>query len=784
MLKILIQENHGISRIAADVFASLWGKVTGRIPETVTENDPHSDMVVLGSDAYNAFTHTQIVEKIIPQFRITAGTDSYHLRSAHSGNRNLLFIAGGRPRALLYGIYHFFELRADCRYFWDGDIIPEQDTIDITGLDLATAPRFEYRGLRYFAHRGLNRYQAEHWSFEEWKREIDWILKKRLNLFMLRIGIDDLFQKAFPDMVSYPPGYEIAGSKPRSFDDHTLFWKLEYRAELRKNVLAYARERDLLHPEDVGTMTHWYSRTPQDFLENAQPEFLPQATGGYSEKSGLVWDIRQEKYLDAYWKLTQTHIREYGSPEIFHTIGLAERKCYADRDSNHQMKLYAYRRIQKKLREHYPNAPLLIASWDFSMYWSPEEVQELLAELDPARTLLLDYTADTADEEKNFQHWGVCGKFPWIFGIFHAYEPNSEIRGNYKAIADRLPIAAKDPMCKGMVFWPENSHSDTLMLEYFAANAWDPAEKNRNLASFLPRFCAKRYLPEQAQEMLRLWQEALPLINARYWCAAGMQNGIFRFLDFYFIPAKFLLQTSPLNTDDPGAGDVPGGLLNDYKAHYWYKKLHPAVLNAPAFLRKIAEFTPEKEHTLLRRDLHDLVRMAGARCLDFTFCKLGLLLADWRAGKAVQQEIKDMFDILLQMEEIYTRLLAANSENSLFASLQDLQRKHETNPDFEPTLKGNAENGYCRTFITELFSEVYIPELKLCRDLWQDAINRNDRAPEFPEDPRFEEIRDRFYAIPLAEQGPSHITAQKDFPANLHLLADLLQEVLNNTLYQ
>ena len=229
---------------------------------------------------------------------------------------------------------------------------------------------------------------------------------------------------------------------------------------------------------------------------------------------------------------------------------------------------------------------------------------------------------------------------------------------------------------------------------------------------------------------------------------------------------------------------MPGGLLNDYKAHYWYKKLHPAVLNAPSLLRKIAEFTPEKEHTLLRRDLHDLVRMAGARCLDFTFCKLGCFLAAWRTGQNVQKEIGELFDRTLQMEEVFTRLLAANCENSLYDSLKDLQAKHETNPDFEPTLKGNTENGYCRSFVTELFCTVYQPELRLCKELWMDAINRNDRAPEFPEDSRFKEIRDRFYAIPLAEQGPSHITAQKDFPANLHLLADLLQEVLNNPLYQ
>ena len=165
MLKILVQDTDGIGGIAAGEFASLWRQVTGETPEIVTEDDPASDLVVLGSDAYSAFAHAQIVAKTIPQFRIATGTDAYHLRSAESGSRRMLFIAGGRPRALLYGVYRFFELRADCRYFWDGDLVPKRDAIDIAGLDLAEAPRFRYRGLRYFAHRSLDRFQAEHWDF-------------------------------------------------------------------------------------------------------------------------------------------------------------------------------------------------------------------------------------------------------------------------------------------------------------------------------------------------------------------------------------------------------------------------------------------------------------------------------------------------------------------------------------------------------------------------------------------------------------------------------------------
>ena len=167
-----------------------------------------------------------------------------------------------------------------------------------------TAP---FKG-RNFAHRGLHRFQAEHWGIEDWQREIDWLLKKRLNMFMLRIGQDDLFQKAFPEVVSYPPADKPLPFTGDGFNDRTLFWDLRFRGQLRKQILEYAIDRDMITPEDCGTMTHWYSRTPQDFLEKVKPKLLSQPDGtNYAEATGLVWDIRQKENLDLYFRLTDTH---------------------------------------------------------------------------------------------------------------------------------------------------------------------------------------------------------------------------------------------------------------------------------------------------------------------------------------------------------------------------------------------------------------------------------------------------------------------------------------------
>ena len=199
--KILCPRNAAkVYRHAADEFRDFYRAVTGRELEIVQEPAEGVPMVVIGSDCVNRFTRDAVERRLIAPLDLGAESDAYRIVSARDGKRDLLFLAGGNGRATLYAVYDFFERQAGCRYFWDGDVIPARETIQMTGLDVRETPHFYYRGLRYFAHRSLGRFQAEHWGPREWEREIDWMLKKRLNLFMLRIGMDDVFQKAFPDV--------------------------------------------------------------------------------------------------------------------------------------------------------------------------------------------------------------------------------------------------------------------------------------------------------------------------------------------------------------------------------------------------------------------------------------------------------------------------------------------------------------------------------------------------------------------------------------------------------
>lgn len=736
--------------VAAQEFRKFYEAVTGTRLVIVSEPDKAANLVVVGPDSVNNFCRAAVEDKIIPPLGVGADTDSYRIRSAEKDGRHYLFLAGGNGRATLYAVYDFFERQAGCRYFWDGDIVPKQAEITMGGLDVSESPRFEYRGLRYFAHRSLDRFQAEHWGPKQWEQEIDWILKKRLNLFMLRIGMDDVYQKAFPDVVPYPPDDgPLPEAVARSYDDRTTAWPLRYRGELRKHILHYARDRGLIHPEDTGTMTHWYSRTPHAFLEKFKPGFTPQATKGYAEKTGLVWDIRDDVNIDNYWKLTQAHVDHYGSPQMFHTIGLAERNVFTNRTDNLEMKLYAYRRIIAKLREHYPTAPMLIASWDFYWPgWKGEEVSKLIRLLDPQNTLIFDYTSDlpTSSINTDFRQWGVVGKFPWIFGIFHAYEWENELRGNYDALRERMPVAAADPLCKGFVYWPENSHSDSLILEFFTKNAWRPDTLTPE--AVLPAFCRDRY-QTVAEPMLAAWQAALPLIKLHA-----------------ELPPEFR-----------GLASFSGRAVTPRRTEEMLAKcakLEPLLRPAPAVCRALAELPYGTGNALAERDAIDLARTVAGRTFSYALYRYVIAQGEWAQGKADAAAVKAAGGRCMTILTALRDILALHDDYSLNVSMAKLQAVHPVNPCFEQTLKGNAENGYCRTYIYELFDDYYLPQLALYTDWVGERVAGGDtKSPLRPAKPLpMQAVVDAFYAKPLAEMArPSAPRTREAYRAVLQRLA-------------
>ena len=681
-----------------------------------------------------------------------SGKDAYRISSEGGGAR----IVGSNLRSVWYGLYDLLERRGGCHWFWDGDVVPRRASIDLSGLDVREESRFEYRGIRYFAHRGLTRFQAEHWGPDDWRREIDWCLKRRLNVFMLRIGQDDLFQRAFPDVVGHPdPAKDLPGHG-KGYDNRTLFWSLEYRGRLRRDLQRYAFERGLEVPEDFGTMTHWYSRTPEEFLRKMDPPFLPQTTKGYAEKNGLVWDIRDDKWADAYWKLTQTAVRDYNrpGPGLLHTIGLGERLCYTNRADNLKLKLLALDKFLKRAHRDYPEKKVLLAGWDFYFTWYPDEVQALVKTLDPKRDVIWDYEGDaTRDyrpemqgQQNNFTKWGVMGRFPYTYSIFLAFEDALDIRANYPLIEERQKAVQSDPFCAGYILWPESSHTDTLCLRYFTANAW--AKDGVSPSAVLDEFCASRYGAD-AEAWKGLWRKVLPIGRLFDW---GGNYG------------KYVVNHEKRQRND-GKG------YND-PAH-WEARRMPAQLSAaPEVFRALAAMDWKKS-AFTERDAIDLARTTGDRLVSFARDDMMRSYHAWRKSGAPASEVLRKARAYAGMGALMADLLALHTDYSLAESFDRLNAVEPVkNPNFPKVLVENATCKYCASHQYEAAEYWYKPAIREFADMIAGKVSADDRSP-IPAQPAFDAYRDaRMYAKPLAGMRPALLRTQASYARTLMAFAE------------
>ena len=688
-----------------------------------------------------------------------SGKDAYRIVSKGGG----VAITGSNLRSVWYGLYDLLERRGGCHWFWDGDVVPKKESIDLSDLDVYEEAHFEYRGIRYFAHRGLTRFQAEHWGPEDWKREIDWLLKRRLNTFMLRIGQDDLFQRTFPETCAYPDPSKPLPGTGHGYDDRSLFWSLQYRGKLRDDLQKYAFERGLMIPEDFGTMTHWYSRTPEDFLAKKKPEFIPLANKGanYHVPNSQVWNIRDDKWVDEYWKMTKTAVETYGKdapePRLLHTIGLGERMCYKDRKKNFDMKILALDKFLAKAHTDYPDSKVLLAGWDFYFTWKPEEVKALLPRLDPNRDIVWDYEGDVTPlgHKNNFKKWGLVGKFPYTYSMFLAYENALDIRANYPIIEERQKIVQNDPFCKGFILWPESSHTDTLALRYFTTNAW--SDKPISHGKVLDEFCASRY-GEHAAPMKAAWKAAIPASYLRAW---GGNYGVF----------------------------VAGQGFDAKPAPETIKAWAGPVKDAEAVFGLLS-CVPWKDD-FIKRDSIDIARTVLDRLIALRTMELCRDIAAWRkGGECNHVEHVERVDVrancpqaaaslVARAEKIaalcdrMADLLALHTDYSLWESYQRLDAVEKIrNPDFSKTLFENASCPYCRSHQYELARHWYAVRARQMAERLAKAVAEGDRKAEVRVDA--EEVRLALKAKSLESLKPVLPRTEENFRMVLREILKLI----------
>ena len=760
-VKILIDEKNPTHKIASGEFNRIYQAVTGKSLPVISEDDEKSDLIVLGSDNDNLFVHFLVMHNGIRIPKAKVMSDEYEFIYCEKNGRKIQILAGGRPRSLLYAVYRFFEITAGCRYFWDKDIIPENSNLQLFGLKKYEKPRFKYRGMAYCPHRSLKRFQPEQWEYEDWVKEIDYVLKKRFNTFWMRLGIEDIFMKAFPGIVE-DPRYECPGAPVHSYDDRRLLHPVSWKAQLRKKVMQYAFERDLLHPEEAGAFTHWDTYTPQSFLDKVNPTLMNDATNAKLDKRHIHLDISEDINLDYYFRVTKASIDNYGRPEIFYVRGISERICSTSHEENIKFKIYCYKRIIAKLRTEYPYAEIWFHSWDLMCNkWTPSDVRDLLNVIDNDPNIhMLSFTNDVEAGMNAITEWGVPHNFPYILGFFVANMPDSEIQGNFDMMENRLAIALKDPCCHGLVLWPEASHVDNFIQEYISVNAWEEGYEKAD--DFVERFCEARYPLPLQEKMKKIWHNALAIYRKRRKIYRDPNNLISGHRLNAQLGCSYIFDERDI-----------------IRSRNCFNNYFPPLENAETLFQEFALLI--KNVTLeefIKQDIRDLAKSVLLCCTECTFAATVLLMEFWR-NERTQTAKEKLLEVLKLRKEylfLYAELLAAHKENSLYDSMLAVIHSPagDHNPEVEEILKGNADNTYCRGHIAELAKYCYIPEGDVFCQWVEESLEKGFegrwKKPEIFTIKR-KEISQKFMDTPLAEMAPDVEKARAALPETFAGLA-------------
>lgn len=239
-------------------------------------------------------------------------------------------------------------------------------------------------------------------------------------------------------------------------------------------------------------------------------------------------------------------------------------------------------------------------------------------------------------------------------------------------IEEREKIAAADPFCKGYILWPESSHTDTLLLRYFTANAWRPGQTHESL---LPQFCRDRYGADAAA-FERIWRKTIPVSNLTGW---GGNWG-----------ADLLRFGLQYRRTDRLAADC--ALLE----------------SVPRILKELSAIEPKDDFA--RRDVVDLARTVLDRRIIAERTRLLMRLSDWCAGKMSADELKRDAEDFRRLVRAATELLALHTDYSMCESLDRLAAVHKiTAPDFDKVLLDNASCSYCRSHQYEVAAGWYLP---------------------------------------------------------------------------
>jgi alpha-N-acetylglucosaminidase len=458
--------------------------------------------------------HTSSIKALLASGEIEdparKNAEAYTVRSVMTGGKPAVAFVGGSGIAALYAVYDFLAKVCGCGFYWDGDHVPQRETIPTEGINISAQPYFRERMCMNLT---LYWYAAPWWDWEDWKSYIDWALKARLNILSLWCtpGEDVAWKKAWKRM-----GVEIADSS-YSGPPYGIFAPIKYgvrpplseawresRSDLNQKIVQYARERGMrsLAPGVPGVVPPEYAA--------AHPE---------ARTFEISWDrLSRQKYLHPlspqYHEVGKAFLEEYnslyGTDHLYWLENYLESGVLGPEEVQQEVRREIAGANFKIIDEMDPQGVGIYSAWtilDQPQYWTPQFLQESLERMPRERVRILDHWGETVPQYKRTDYFN--GR-PWLFGVLYSFGGNTNLHGDMACIEKQFHSVVDDPrakQCVGFYGGEETIHHNYFYYEFLCRLGWNPKEVN--LRSYTRDYARERYGEAAAPIMIGALEELL-----------------------------------------------------------------------------------------------------------------------------------------------------------------------------------------------------------------------------------------------------------------------------------
>jgi len=398
------------------------------------------------------------------------GGDGFVLQAIEDG-RNWLVIGGSNDRGTLFGVYHLLEKYLKVGFFWDGDRVPSRSTVSLP-IDVfeESAPRFPNRQNIQGCAYG---YSAAHWNLDDWKSEIDWTVKKKLNMMQLDFG----FKKVMEHDVY--PQFGVNVGPLNEWD--------RFNSDLAKDACAYARS--------VGArpVTRSFHGMVSEAFRQANPDARYMKVSWLDYPPVVYIHPSDPMFKKVFIAFQKANNAEYGTSHLYETNPFPEVNPGDTPEEKLQLKLDWGRSISEGLREVDPAGVFVCSAWAFlyEEVWPPEVVKEFLATIGDDQIILNDIYAEEQPLYKKLDYFH--GK-PWGFSVLHSFGGTWTLHGDMRGLIARVLDVVDDPKasrCVNFYINPEMVRHNYFYFDLCTQLAWNP--EGVILEEFVPDYAVRRY---------------------------------------------------------------------------------------------------------------------------------------------------------------------------------------------------------------------------------------------------------------------------------------------------